>query len=115
MSNASASRALLYVMTMWPDRRFRDNTVISDGGPRCIGWAAITTWSDTRVRGRTKEERDREGQEKRMTGGQERMGHDTGREMWRLMWDDWTVSQIKPRNARGLQTKEQEESKDQEG
>jgi len=62
------------------------------------------------------EERDREDQEKKTTGGQERMGHDTGRETWHLMWDDRRVSQIKPRNARGLQTKkEREEWKEQEG
>jgi hypothetical protein len=46
---------------------------------------------------------------------EERMGHDTDREMWHLMRDDQKVSQIKLRNARGLQTKEREEWKEQEG
>ena len=33
----------------------------------------------------TKAERDWEGQEKKRMGGQERMGHDMGREMWHGM------------------------------
>jgi len=51
-----------------------------------------------------------------MMGGQERISHDMGRETWHLMWDDRRMLQIKPRNARGLQTmKERGEWKEQEG